>query len=412
MECHVAVSKESRAELAAQAVARSINVALGGEPPDLAFLFFSTHFVEDGQVLLDTVFQELAPKVVTGCMGEGAIGGTEELEGSPAVILWAGKFPHVHVHPIRLVHHEEEDGLMMRGWPPEGANRKDRPSFIVFADPFSTPIEEIFSTVERECPGSQVIGGIASGGQDLGENQLVLNQAIYGNGLVGVAVWGDVTLRTVVSQGCQPIGERYVVTKSERNIIYELGGVPTLERLQQTLKALGEEGSRKAAMGLQVGIAMDECSPQFEQGDFLIRGVIGADQNSGGIAVSDVVKEGQTVQFHVRDAQAASADLNMLLAGDRLAHPGRIPKGALLFSCNGRGRRFFPHPHHDVTAVWERIGNIPIAGFFAGGEIGPVGGKNYIHAYTASIALFCESITSSGNVKENNPFPTGLDRET
>ena len=194
----------------------------------------------------------------------------------------------------------------------------------------------------------------------------------------------------MVSQGCQPIGERFIVTRAERNIIYELGGVQTLECLQNTIQALVDQQGQQAAMSLQVGIAIDEHRAHFERGDFLIRGLIGADRNSGGVAVSDVVEEGQTIQFHVRDTKAASEDLNILLAQDRVVHPDNIPKGALLFSCNGRGRRFFAEPHHDVTVVRERMGNIPIAGFFAGGEIGPVGGKNYLHGYTASMALFCE----------------------
>ena len=393
MQCSVAVSKEANTELAGQSVARSLKKAFGSTPPDLALLFFSPNFIDDAHLLADIIHQELSPRLLVGCMGDGVIGSTEEFEGSPAVILWAAQLPGASLLPIRLQSDEEEGGMSVKGWPEELEFRSDHPFFMLFADPFSTPIDDIFSTIEQYCPGSQAIGGIASGGTHIGENRLVLNEQVYETGLVGVAVWGPVSIRTLVSQGCQPIGERYVVTKAERNIIYELGGVQTLECLQQAIESLVEERGQQAAIGLQVGIAMDEYRAHFERGDFLIRGLLGADRSSGGVAVSDIVQEGQTIQFHIRDRNAASEDLHGLLAQDRVANPKIQPKGALLFSCNGRGHQFFTQPHHDITAVRDRVGNIPIAGFFAGGEIGPVGGKNYLHAYTASLAMFCEPST-------------------
>ena len=160
--------------------------------------------------------------------------------------------------------------------------------------------------------------------------------------------------------------------------------------MQATLDELGADGGRQAARALQVGIAFDEQRERLDQGDFLIRGIIGADQRSGGVAISDLVEEGQTVQFHLRDSKAASEELNLMLAKDQIEFPNKTPKGALIFSCNGRGRRFFAEPHHDVRALQKRAEGMPIAGFFAAGEIGPVGGKNFIHGYTASVALFAE----------------------
>lgn len=233
------------------------------------------------------------------------------------------------------------------------------------------------------------------GGMNEGEPRLVLNEHIMTSGVVGVAIQGGVKIRTVVSQGCQPIGERYVVTKVDRNIVQELGGIPPLERLETILKALGESERQQAASGLQVGIAMDEHRAEFGQGDFLIRGLLGADRQSGHLAIADLVQEGQTLQFHIRDAEAAAADLEGLLAEERKAFVNGPPKGALLFSCNGRGQNFFQTPHHDVAAVHQHLGRLPIGGFFAGGEIGPVGEKNFLHGYTASMALFYDTSSKS-----------------
>ena len=182
-----------------------------------------------------------------------------------------------------------------------------------------------------------------------------------------------------------------MVTKVDRNVIQELGGIPPLERLDATLMALGQTERQQAANGLQVGIVMDEHRSEFGQGDFLIRGLLGADRQSGYLAIADCVQEGQTIQFHIRDAQAAGADLHDVLSKECLAFPSNRPKGALLFSCNGRGQQFFQTSHHDIAAVHQHLSTIPVAGFFAGGEIGPVGGKNYLHGYTASMLLFYDT---------------------
>ena len=389
MQCHVVTAHEFDTTHVAQTLTRSVREAFGQREAHLACLFFSPHYAKSSKKLVRSLDRQLTPGLMVGCMGQGVIGSTEEYEDKPAVTLWAIHMPGVEMLPLHVTFHEEEGKpYVMEGWPRELDALTERPTFLVFADPFSTPVEDVFQTMEHHCPGAQAIGGLASGGSDLGENRLVLNRQIMDHGLVGIALWGPVSIRTLVSQGCRPIGERFVVTRAERNIIYELGGAPTLARLQETLQSLGPEAGQQAAMSIQVGVAFDEQRERFSQGDFLIRGLVGADQRSGGVAISDVVKEGQTIQFHVRDPKAASEDFKLLLAQDRLTYPQAALKGALLFSCHGRGRRFFAEPNHDIAALQRRTEGVPVAGFFASGEIGPVGGKNFIHGYTASVALF------------------------
>ncbi|MFQ5930962.1 MAG: FIST N-terminal domain-containing protein [Nitrospiraceae bacterium] len=384
-----AVSRDTNAVEAGRDLGRATRRALGEGPADLAFLFFSAHYAEQATELTAAVRRELAPDLVVGCTGEGIIGGTEEVESAPAVSLWAARLPGVSLTPIRLSCAQDEDGISVRGWPDELISGPALPSFLLLADPFSTGVNEALSLIADRCPGSIAIGGMAGGGRDLGENRMVLNDEVYEGGLVGVAVSGPLSLRTVVSQGCRPIGERYVVTKAESNVIHELGGVPALERLQSVFETLSSAERRLAHRALHIGVVMDEQRNRFERGDFLVRNLIGADQNSGSVAIGDMIKEGQTIQFHIRDAQSASEDLHLMLAADRARHQ-QPPLGALLFSCCGRGRGLFGRPHHDVTVLRERTGNVPVAGFFAQGEIGPVGGMNFLHGYTASVALFCE----------------------
>jgi small ligand-binding sensory domain FIST len=393
MQCHVAVSQDSNPQQAAQVVSRSVYDAFGGIACDFACIFFSSHFSDDVQTLVEIVRKNLDPKILLGCMGAGVIGGTQEIEEHPGLVLWGLSNPSMHITPFHLIPKKNGEEFSLEGWPDMPGGHAAPQTFLLFADPFSTPIDELFTLLDHHAPGSLAIGGIASGGMDEGESRLVLNDQIIESGVVGVAIQGGVEIRTVVSQGCQPIGERYVVTKVERNVIQELGGIPPLERLEATLKALGEAERQQAANGLQVGIAMDEHRAEFGQGDFLIRGLLGADRQSGFLAIADFVQEGQTIQFHIRDANAAGADLTRLLDRERLASPNDQPKGALLFSCNGRGQQFFQTPHHDVAAVHQHMGMLPIAGFFAGGEIGPVGGKNFLHGYTASMVLFYDKTT-------------------
>lgn len=387
----VAVSRDSNAAQAGRAIAQAARSGLGQGAADLAFLFLSSHYAERAAALSAAVREALAPRVLLGCTGEGVIAGTEEIEGAAAVTLWAARLPGTQLTPVRpsFAQRHDGEGYSVTGWPDDLSRGPEPPVFLLLADPYSTPVDEVLSLMADRCPGATAIGGLAGGGHDLGENRMLLNDEVYEGGLVGVAVSGPVRIRTVVSQGCRPIGDRYVVTKAEKNVIHELGGTPALEHLQAAFESLSGEERRLAHRALHLGVVIDEHRNRFERGDFLVRNLIGADRNSGSVAIGDVVKEGQTVQFHVRDAQSASEDLHLLLAAER-SRQEKLPLGALLFSCCGRGRGLFGRPHHDVTAVRERVGEIPIAGFFAQGEIGPVGGSNFLHGYTASVALFSE----------------------
>jgi small ligand-binding sensory domain FIST len=385
-----AFSQDLDALQAGDAIAHTVKSDLGMEPVDLACVFLSSHYARYADDLSRAVRQILAPRILLGCTGEGIIAGSEEFERTAAVVLWAARLPGASLTALRLSAGQDEGpASSIHGWPAGLSQGSDRPCFLLLADPFSTPMCEILSMMADRSPGSMAVGGLAGGGRDLGENRMLLNEAVYDDGLVGVAISGPVAIRTIVSQGCRPIGERYIVTRAENNIIYELAGVPALERLQTMFESLGPQERDLAQQALHLGIVMDEQRNRFDRGDFLVRNLVGADRTSGSLAVGDLIKEGQTIQFHVRDAQSASEDLHLLLAAANYRHK-TAPQGALMFSCCGRGRGLFGRPHHDITVLRERAGKIPIAGFFAQGEIGPVGGSNFLHGYTASLALFCE----------------------
>jgi small ligand-binding sensory domain FIST len=258
---------------------------------------------------------------------------------------------------------------------------------FVLADPFTSVPQTVIDHFESEFPRVAIQGGMSSGGQRPGQNRLFYNSHETPQGAVGLIVAGGPRIRSVVSQGCRPLGTHFVVTRAEENVIHELGGVAPLQRLQNLFETLSDRDAELVRMGLHIGLVMNEYQDHFERGDFLIANVIGADRENGSIAIAAPVRVGQTVCFHVRDAETADEDLTGLLEADRTANPKRA-QAALLFSCNGRGTRLFPQPNHDASAIQSLAGPIPLAGFFAQGELGPIGGRNHVHGFTASIALF------------------------
>jgi small ligand-binding sensory domain FIST len=185
----------------------------------------------------------------------------------------------------------------------------------------------------------------------------------------------------VVSQGCRPVGSPMIVTRSEGNQLLELAGQSALARLEQVARQVGPDERSLLAGGVHLGVVADEHRVAFERGDFLVRGVLGADRERGALVVGAQVEVGTTVQFHVRDAASADEDLRALLAGRRA-------DGALVFTCNGRGRNLFGTPHHDATLVADVTSDRAVAGMFCAGEIGPVGRRSFLHGFTASVLLF------------------------
>lgn len=384
-----ALTRQGEIQSAADELVRAVRGQLGSARIHVAFLFVSAQHTDQADALSRALRTALTPETFVGCTGEGIIATGCEVETGPAATLWAAHLPGVAIRPLRLSFSSIHDHFSLHGWPDADFSGAENPVMILFADPFSTPMQDVLTVIEERYPGARALGGLAGGAQDLGENRLFLDDQVYRDGLVGLALGGNISVRTVISQGCRPIGDRFIVTRAEHNVIQELGGVPALHCLQTVFGQLSIDERAQAQRALHIGIAMDEQRAQFTRGDFLIRNLIGADQQTGAIVIGDVVQEGQTVQFQVRDAQSADQDLHALLASPQTADSS-TPLGALLFSCCGRGKGLFGVPHHDATAVQQQLGHIPVAGFFAQGEVGPVGGRNFLHGYTASIAIFSE----------------------
>lgn len=377
-----ALSTVPEAATAAAEAARRVSDDLGATP-DLALAFFSMDHVESAESVARAVRDELEPVVLLGCTGESIVGGGREVEEGPALVVWAACLPGTGLEPFhaRLVRTEDAAGFVGI---PDLTERPDAEAVLLLGEPFSFPADPLLRWAGEHTPKLPFIGGMASGGSRAGEHRLLLDAEVHEQGAVGVLLSGEVPLRTLVSQGCRPIGPNLAVTKAEQNVIHELAGRPALEQLREVLEEADPEDRSLASFGLHVGIAADEYQDELDRGDFLIRSVVGADEDAGAIAVGDTVEVGQTVRFHVRDADSADEDLRELLG--RLDGPP--PEGALLFTCNGRGSRLFLTPDHDVELIRTVVGEVPVAGLFCQGEIGPVGPKSFLHGFTASAAFF------------------------
>jgi small ligand-binding sensory domain FIST len=370
---------------ARQAVAQA-RASLGGLPPSLAVLFASAHFLGSAQALVAAVASETGQVPLIGCVADGVAGGAREVESEPAVSLWlaAGLGP-VETFGMEFVRTSTGGayGGFRFGPGPAGLH-------LMISDPFTFPADGLLTHLNEHVPGAVVMGGMASGGLRERQSRLFLDGRVLSHGAVGVHL-PDAEVHPLVAQGCRPVGEPYTITQADGGLIQEIGGRPPLDRLRELAMSLPERERELLSLGAHLGIVIDEYQSEQRQGDFLIRGVVGADPESGAIAVGDEVAVGQTVQFHVRDARSADEDLRRTLERESAALGGRRAGGALLFTCSGRGSHMFGEPDHDAGLLARVLGEIPVAGFFCAGELGPVSGRNFVHTFTASIALFPES---------------------
>ena len=375
-------TSESAREAAGEAAREAGGDALAGADVDLAFVFLSpTHLVE-AEAAASAVRAELAPRHLLGCVAEGVVGRVRELEEDPAVVVWAGALPGAEIECFHAEAVPTDDGIAVVGFPD-----LDDPGLVaLLVDPFTFPAGPFLTRLNETHERIPLVGGIAAGGRRPHAQALILDDAVYVEGAVGAVVSG-VPVLTIVSQGCRPIGREAVITRCEGNVVYELAGKPALARLRTEIAALSSAEQALATRGLLAGLVIDENRPQYDTGDFLMRGLLGVYEATGALSLGDIARVGQTLRFFIRDAASAHADLLQALADV----PGHAqPAGALLFTCNGRGTSMFPQPDHDARVVTELLRTDALAGFFCGGEIGPVGGKAFLHGFTATLAVFLE----------------------
>jgi small ligand-binding sensory domain FIST len=384
-----ALARAAAAPAAFEEAAGEVARQLAGERADLVVVFASPHHAGACDVLTGLVARRFPSALLVGCTGGGVIGGAREAEEGPALSLTAAALPRValapfHVDALSL----PEPSAGFEAWRATvGVPAQPAPKLLLLADPFTIDAPALLAGLDAAFPRAPKFGGLASGGRGPGENRLLLGGVVHRSGAVGVAFSGDLSVETVIAQGCRPVGKPMLVTRCHGNVAQELDGRPPVEVLTELYRSLDAEDRELMQHSLFLGLDMREDRVEFDPAELLVRNLLGADEASGALAVGAVLRPMGVVQFVLRDAGAADGDLRRMLDRQR-ASPA--PAGALLFSCLGRGARLFGRPDHDTGMFEEKLGPAPLGGFFCNGEIGPVGATTFLHGYTSAFAIFRE----------------------
>jgi len=355
---------------------------------DVVFVFASEAYAEHFPELIRRVRRETGALALVGCSGQGIIGCDRELEGVPALSLLTLNLPGVMLHAERFTQEMIEDCVSPHAWHEQlGISPDEVNAWLIFADPFQMDAERLIDGLAEAYPGRPMLGGLASGDTAERRTFIFLNDDVFDEGGVGLAIGGAYTILPLVSQGCEPIGEPWTITKVRGNLIETISNRPAYDLLIETLQGLPAEMQRRARYNLLVGLAADEYRDSFPRGSFLIRPLVGVERANRGLAIGAFPKVGQTIQFQLRDAAAADRDLVGLLEEAHTSLGENRPVAGVLCSCNGRGIGMFGMHDHDAGVVAQQLGPLPLAGLFCNGEIGPIGLRPFLHGFTASLAL-------------------------
>ena len=383
-----AISEDAHLPAAMDEVFGQLHDGLGGDSLDLLFVFASAHHLFDFGRLNEALDAEFGDLPRLGASAQSVLGSHYELESSPGLALLGAHLPGVGVS-VRALRGDDLPPLdgSPRPWRRQvGVDAELAPSLVVLADPYTIDLDTLLPGLDFAYPGSTVVGGLASGATGPGANALFHPGGIAREGALVLALWGNVTVDAVVAQGCRPIGRPARVSACDGRVLEGLDGKTTGEFLEELFENLDESDARLARSALQLGVVVDEMRQEIGPGDFLVRNILGLHPETQALAVGAELREGQTVQFHVRDALAADTDLHRRLQAARLS-AGTECAAALQWSCVGRGRRLFGRPHHEITTLQEILGPLPVAGMSCHGEIGPVGATTHLHGYTSVFGL-------------------------
>ena len=386
-----ATSEHHDTRTAADEVAGALHDVLGGKPPDLVILMASFHHAAALREACNDLRRMLVPGHLLAGTVESVLGDGRELEGIAGMSALALRFGP-HGHGIRLSPWRTTPGEPIPLSQPEAMAARidagdDTKCILVLADPFSTPSTRMLPAIGGCLGGGQsisVTGGLLSGASQPSCNRLILDDIVQDAGAIGLTISGDIDVRTLVSQGCRPVGHPVVITECDGNALTGLDGRPALDTVRDLLSELPENERELLSGGLLIGRAIDANKKHLGRGDFVVRNVLGVDEDKKAIAIGELPRRGQTIQVHLRDAQASHEDLQLLLDGQEVHDP---PLAAFLVTCNGRGQRLFGSIGHDTAIVRQRLDDPPLAGFFAAGEFGPLAGSNFIHSQAVVATL-------------------------
>ncbi len=384
-----AVSDISDYNKAISEISLDIKQKLNGKKADLVILFVSSHHSINYEKIASLFSEKINTKCIIGCSAAGVIGNGHEVERRAGIAACAAYLPNVEITPFHIQQNElpNEDANPNEWFNITGLRPDNCKAMMILPDPFTIRSDNLIAGLDYAFPETTKIGALASGGGQPGSNALFINNKSYTYGAVGVGFSGDLSVETIVAQGCRPIGEPMIVTDADINVINKIGDKTPLEILGEIFEKSSIREKRLIRRSLQIGIIMDRFSSVNDE-EFLIRNILGADEEDGSIAIGEMINEGQIIQFYIRDAKTADEDLKIILEKYADKFEDNKLESALLFSCLGRGQYLYGAPNHDTNLFANIVGDIPITGFFSNGEIGSIGDQTFLHGYTSSFALF------------------------
>jgi small ligand-binding sensory domain FIST len=358
------------------------------EPPDLVLVYASPHHAGSFAAIAGLIRETLGDTRIAGCSAVGVIGAGRELEHREALSITAAWLPHTRVRVVHVPVVPNTDA-------PEafttlvGATDSAVPHFLIFADPQTEGVERLLRGLDGAYPNSIKAGGLASGPQSDRGVTLFVDDRLEASGALLVVLDGGVELHTVVAQGCRPVGDASIVTRSRGNVIQETNAGKPSDVLRKLYDNLSARDQTLFNSSLFLGVEMRNQTKSYTTGDFLVRNILGVDRETGAMAIDTRVQDYQVVQFQLRDKDTSSQDLAQRLRVLSMSDAAPRIAGALLFSCSGRGERLYGAPHHDSDAFARRVSSVSLSGFFCNGEVGPVGGQTFVHGYTSVFVIFC-----------------------
>ena len=369
--------------------AKDLRQQLRAPQVSLGLVFMTPRFFSHSKQILETLRVHARIPLLAGCSSISLVAGNEELEENPGIVLALYSLPGAKLDGIYFTQTQVEEAEGQTYWQElTEITASQTNGWLTFIDPFHLDSESWLRTWNESYSGLPVYGGLSSGVFADQVTQVYLNGDVYEEGGVAISVGGDVKLAGVISQGCTPIGDTWTLTRVEQNLIHKIANRPAYEVLSETVNHMSADEQKKVRGNLFIGLVVNEYLDDFHRGDFLVRNLLGGDPQTGVLAVGAMPRAGQTMQFQRRDAEAATEDMNELLGRTHIQLGGATVYGGCLCCCNGRGKHLFGESGHDAQLVQKQFGGIGLSGFFCNGEIGPVGQKNFLHGYTASLALF------------------------
>ena len=382
------ISSDPDCEHAVRIACAEISSELGTERPDVLFLFVSPVHRDHYSTIQSWVSDELKPRNIVGCTAQGIVGRGLEIEVGPGISITAAILPDTAVEPRHVSFEDIPDADASPDMWKQYLGLEQAEHIVLMADPYSVHIEDFLRGLDYTFPEVLKVGGLASAAGQPGENALFINGRTHNHGAVVLAFSGNLVMDAVVAQGCRPVGDVATVTSAKGNMVQTLNGKPAFEFVQEVQAGLGEYDRKLFKSAVFLGITNDPFITDPEEGDYLIRNLIGIDYQSGSIILAGIAEEGALVQVHLRDRKSSRLDLERLLDGYAASGRTTSCEGALLFACLGRGQYLYGATNHDCDMISDKLGAMPIGGFFCAGEIGPVGSATYIHGYTSSIGVF------------------------